>query len=93
MCDVVLTAKQLKALEFLSFKYGNGGSMCTNDNHKFLALILANKSAEASQQYSHRITDSCQEALDRITKNDFSELRENQREIIKAMFYGEEEEK
>lgn len=85
-----LTAKQLKALEFLSFKYGNGGSMSSCDNQKFLSLLLANKPAEA-YKFFHRITGDCKQALDKVLNNDFSELRENQVAILGAMFNGEKE--
>ena len=88
LTGVVVTGKQCKALEFLSFKYGNGGAMCSGDNHKFLALLIVNNPAEASK-YLHRITDSCREAVARVLKNDFSELRDNQRMIIAAIFFGD----
>lgn len=79
--DVNLTEKQRRALGFLSYKYGNGGSMCSADNHKFLTALISGDNAEAFQ-YAHRITKPCQEALDRILKNDFRELRPNQQKML-----------
>ena len=81
---VVLTAKQRKAFEFLSFKYGNGGSMCSNDNHKFLMLLVNGDLAGASL-YCHRVTPSCLEAYERIMKNDFKELKVSQMVVVDAV--------
>ena len=73
MSDTVLTQKQKKALEFLWFKYGNGGSCHTNANHKFLQRHVEGRHEDAGV-YITRITESCKEAFERIANNDYSEF-------------------
>lgn len=81
--EVVLTRKQVKALEFLWFKYGNGGNMSTNENHKFIQRHIEGRPKDA-QLFAHRITKDCREAFQRILDNDYRELHSNQLQMIEA---------
>lgn len=76
-----LVQKQIKALELLWFKYGNGGSMSTNDNHKFMQRHIEGRPADALL-FAHRITPACNDAFKRILANDYSELHPNQLKLI-----------
>ena len=88
--DVTLTVKQRRALELLLFKYGNGGSMHSNDNQKFFMALVHGDMNEASL-YAHLITKPCQEALDRILKNDYRELRVHQQKMLEDAWQEDDE--
>jgi hypothetical protein len=79
-----LTIVQKKALELLSFKYGNGGSCHTKENHKFLQLHIAGTHDEA-EMLGSKITDECRTAFEKVMKSDYSELHEDQREFLKGI--------
>ena len=81
MNDIVLTQKQVKALEFLWFKYGNGGSSHTNANHKFMQKHIEGNSKDAGL-YITRITKACKEAFERVLNNDYSEFHPNQLRLL-----------
>ena len=77
-----LSVKQVSALRFLSYKYGNGGSLSSADNHKFIQLCLQ---SSPSSFMLHRVTSDCRAAFDRILAGDYSELSESQRDIVGAI--------
>lgn len=79
-----LSALQRKALELLSFKYGNGGAMCSRDNHEFLKLIVAGNDKEAAL-LMHRITKPLIVAYGRIANHDYTELPKRQIQILATM--------
>jgi hypothetical protein len=83
----VLTAKQRKALEFLWFKYGNGGNAHSMANHRFFQLHVAGDH-DAAAMHEPQITGECRLAFDRILKNDYSELSEFQKNVLKAYAAG-----
>ena len=78
-----MTTKQLKALEFLWFKYGNGGACHSPQNHKFLQRHIEGRH-EAAAVYDKRITSACREAVDRVLKDDYTEFKEEIRKIIES---------
>lgn len=87
MSEVVLTLKQKSALGFLSYKYGNGGSLHSADNHKFLQLLFQG-SHDSAKDFLHRITPDCLAAYNRIMANDYSELSKRQKSILEASEKG-----
>jgi hypothetical protein len=80
MADV-LTVRQKSALGFLSYKYGNGGSLHSADNHKFLQLHIKGLHDDA-KSLLHRITPDCLAAFSRIVVDDYRELSPTQRKIL-----------
>ena len=87
MSNVNLTQKQRSALMFLSYKYGNGGSLSSADNHKFIQFHLAGMPNSASGLL-HRITPDCLAAFNRIMADDYHELHKSQRVIVEAAGKG-----
>lgn len=83
MSDVALTVKQKSALGFLFYKYGNGGSMSSADNHKFFQLHLQ-ENPTAAAKLLHRITPDCLAAFNRILAEDYRELSTRQKGILEA---------
>jgi hypothetical protein len=83
---VGFTPKQRLALEFLSFKYGNGGAVSTKENHEFLKRILE-ANPDASLLY-HVITSSMKESYERICASDFRELSASQKKQLAEMLVG-----
>jgi hypothetical protein len=81
--DITLTVKQRSALGFLSYKYGNGGSLHSADNHKFLQLHMRG-SHDSAKTLLHRITPDCLDAFNRIMANDYRELSKKQISILTA---------
>jgi hypothetical protein len=76
-----MTARQRKAVEFLWFKYGNGGSCHSLANHKTLQRHMEGRHEDAAL-YERQITGECREALDRVLRDDYSEFSESVRGII-----------
>ena len=87
MAGVALTAVQRKAMEFLWFKYGNGGNCHTVANHKFFQRHIEQKPEEA-QKYAHLITAECKEAFDRVMQGDFREFNESARQVLTGIEKG-----
>ena len=87
MSDVNLTQKQRSALTFLSYKYGNGGSLSSADNHKFIQFHLTGLPSSAAGLL-HRITPDCLAAFNRILVDDYHELHKNQKAIVEATERG-----
>lgn len=83
----VLTAKQKKALEFLWFKYGNGGSCSSNANHKYLQRLVEGRDEEA-KAFERQITLDCRKAVERIRSEDYKELSEGVRKMLDAFEVG-----
>jgi hypothetical protein len=82
-----LTGRQQAALWALWNKYGNGGSCHTKENHFFLQKILEGKFEEANRMMI-RTSPECKAAVERIEKNDYSELRPEQIKILDSMGCG-----
>ena len=80
----ILTPKQRSALGFLSCKYGNGGSLHSADNHKFLQLVLQDSLPDSASSLLHRITPDCLAAYNRILADDYRELSDRQKELLKC---------
>lgn len=76
-----MTRKQVKALEFLWFKYGNGGSCSTPANHKFLQRHVEGREKDA-EMYRKHITGECREAVERVLADNYTEFSEGTRKAI-----------
>ena len=81
-----LTGRQEAALTSLWNKYGNGGSCHTKENHFFLQKLLERKFEEANRM-AIRTSPECRAAVERIERNDYSELRPDQRKMLDSMGY------
>lgn len=79
-----LTVVQKAAIELLWFRYGNGGSCHTNENHKFLQRYIEGRPADA-EVYRVRITESCRNAFEKVMAGDYSELRKEQRVLLEEL--------
>jgi hypothetical protein len=82
-----LTRKQRMAIEYLGYKYGNGGSCHTRQNHQFLHSFLAGKMDEA-KQVAHLISEPLKEAIGRVLRNEYREFRGDQFKVLEAMESG-----
>lgn len=82
-----MTRKQRKALEFLWFKYGNGGQCYTPQNHKYIQFLIAEKVEEA-KRLAHIITRECKDAVERVMNDDYRELGEGARQVVEAAGAG-----
>lgn len=78
-----MTTKQVKALEFLWFKYGNGGACSTPANHKFIQRHVEGKEKDA-EMYRKHITSDCREAVNRVLNDNYTEFSESTRKIIES---------
>lgn len=72
-----MVSRRAMAFGFLMTKYGNGGSCCSADNHKFIKALYEGREEDA-QKLLHRITCECKKAYERIENGDYSELSESQ---------------
>lgn len=83
----MMTFRQRKALEFLWFKYGNGGACSSLANHKYIQRFVEGRDADA-ELYSVRATRDCREAVARVKAGDFSELSDETRKMVEQMVEG-----
>lgn len=76
------------AFGFLMMKYGNGGSCCSADNHKFMKALYEGDE-EAAGELLHRVTPDCTSAYNRINDKDYVELTEAQKKRLKEIAHWE----
>jgi hypothetical protein len=79
-----VTARQRKAMEFLWFKYGNGGTCHSLANHKYVQRFVEGRDADA-EAYAGQITADCREAVARVKAGDFRELSEFAKGVVRTV--------
>jgi len=72
------------ALLWMLNKYGNGGACHTKENQAFITRLLEDKFDDA-ERIRVRASLECCMAVERIERNDYSELRQDQRKMLEAV--------